>query len=120
MPPFRVRQMDWTALLNISPQSLSLPDYPFDLWSHQRPTFYRLRVIIVPEIVTLGEPSILPSNGSGTYVEPEDWNALIADPDVELIGVRNDYEVALGTQGTVNPNTQTFGQWAEFVEGKVG
>ena len=86
-----------------------------------RPTFYRLRVIIRPEIVTLGEPSILPSNGSGTYVEPEDWNALIADPDIELIDVRNDYEVALGTfQGAVNPNTQTFGQWAEFVEQRWG
>ena len=86
-----------------------------------RPTFYRLRILIRPEIVTLGDPSILPSNGSGKYVEPEDWNELINDPDVDVIDVRNDYEVQMGTfTGAVNPETQTFGQWADFVEKRWG
>jgi UPF0176 protein len=86
-----------------------------------RPTFYRLRILIRPEIVTLGDPSILPSNGSGKYIEPEDWNDLINDPDVEVIDVRNDYEVQMGTfAGAVNPETQTFGQWADFVEKRWG
>ena len=86
-----------------------------------RPTFYRLRVIVRPEIVTLGDPSILPSNGSGKYIEPEDWNEVISDPEVEVIDVRNDYEVAIGTfEGAVNPETQTFGQWADFVDQRWG
>lgn len=86
-----------------------------------RPTFYRLRVIVRPEIVTLGDPSILPSNGSGKYIEPEDWNEVISDPEIEVIDVRNDYEVEIGTfEGAVNPQTQTFGQWADFVDQRWG
>ena len=50
-----------------------------------RPTFYRLRVIVRPEIVTLGDPSILPSNGSGKYIEPEDWNEVISDNENEIL-----------------------------------
>ncbi|MDA7822623.1 rhodanese-related sulfurtransferase [Opitutales bacterium] len=84
-------------------------------------TFYRLRILLRPEIVTLGDPDILPSNGSGKYVEPEAWNDLISQPDVEVIDVRNDYEVEIGSfDGAINPKTQTFGQWANFVEKSLG
>ena len=96
-------------------------DLPIRSMTTPRPTFYRLRVLVRPEIVTLGDPSILPSNGSGKYIEPEDWNELISDPDVEVIDVRNDYEVEIGTfEGSINPTTQTFGQWAEFVDQRWG
>ena len=84
-------------------------------------TFYRLRILVRPEIVTLGDPSILPSNGSGQYVNPEDWNALISNPEVELIDVRNDYEVEIGTfEGAENPHTGTFGEWDEYVKKRWG
>ena len=57
-----------------------------------------------PEIVTLGDPNILPF-GSGQYVNPEDWNELISDPEVELIDV-DDYEVEIGSfEGAENPQT---------------
>ena len=86
-----------------------------------RETFYRLRIVIRPEIVTLGDPNIPPFNGSGQYVEPEDWNELISDPEIELIDVRNDYEVEIGTfEGAENPQTETFGEWNEFVRKRWG
>ncbi|MDA9118868.1 rhodanese-related sulfurtransferase [Opitutales bacterium] len=92
-------------------------ELPLRSMTTPRSTFYRLRIVIRREIVTLGDPSILPSNGSGTYIEPEDWNGLISDPEVEVVDVRNDYEVEIGTfEGAVNPKTQTFGQWADFVK----
>ncbi|MGL6208359.1 MAG: rhodanese-related sulfurtransferase, partial [Paracoccaceae bacterium] len=48
----------------------------------------------------------------GHYVAPEDWNALIAAPDVAVIDTRNAYEVAIGTfQGAVDPDTQAFGEF---------
>ena len=79
-------------------------DLPLRSMTTPRSTFYRLRIVIRREIVTLGDPSILPSKGSGKYIEPEDWNALISDPEVEVIDVRNDYEVEIGTfEGAVNP-----------------
>ena len=96
-------------------------DLPIRSMMTPRSTFYRLRILVRPEIVTLGDPSILPSNGSGKYVEPEAWNDLISQPDVEVIDVRNDYEVEIGSfEGAINPKTQTFGQWADFVNQRWG
>lgn len=71
--------------------------------------FHRMKVRIKPEIVTMGEPSIDPLGGTGHYVAPADWNALIAQPDTILIDTRNDYEVAIGSfEGAIDPRTATF------------
>ncbi len=79
-----------------------------DSWADALP-FHRLKVRIKREIVTMGEPDIDPLVDVGHYVEPEDWNALIADPATILIDTRNDYEVAIGTfAGAIDPHTRTF------------
>ncbi len=71
--------------------------------------FHRMKVRIKREIVTMGEPDIDPLASVGTYVEPQDWNALISDPDTIVIDTRNDYEVAIGSfAGAVDPATATF------------
>jgi len=87
----------------------------------QRETFYRLRVVIRDEIVTLGVPGIDPTEVVGQYVEPEEWNVLIDDPDVLLVDTRNDYEVELGTfKGALDPQTQNFSEWPDFVKDSLG
>eukprot|EP01041_Mallomonas_annulata_P004289 gene4289-8527_t len=79
--------------------------------------FYRIRVRISPEIITMGACMSTLSTERGVYVEPEDWNELISSPDVILIDTRNDYEIDIGTfQGALNPNTQTFRQFPEYIE----
>ena len=71
--------------------------------------FYRMKVRIKKEIVTLGVAGVDPARQAGTYVNAEDWNALIADPDTILIDTRNDYEVAIGSfKGAINPATASF------------
>ncbi|WP_271084492.1 rhodanese-related sulfurtransferase [Brevundimonas sp. NIBR11] len=71
--------------------------------------FHRLKVRVKPEIVTLGLPDLDPAVNAGTYVSPEAWNALIADPDVVVIDTRNDYEGEVGAfKGAVQPNTRSF------------
>ena len=78
--------------------------------------FYRMKVKLKKEIVTLGVPGVSPTNKVGTYVKPEDWNALISDPDVILIDTRNDYEVDIGTfKGAIDPKTTTFREFPEYV-----
>ena len=81
------------------------------------PPFYRMKVRLKKEIVTMGVPGISPIHMAGTYVRPEAWNALISDPEVVVIDTRNDYEVEIGTfAGAVNPNIQSFSQlpsWAD-------
>lgn len=79
--------------------------------------FLRMRVRLKKEIVTMGVPTINPNETVGTYVEAEDWNALIADPDVVVIDTRNDYEVEIGTfQGAVDPKTTHFREFPKWAE----
>ncbi|MEP4052006.1 MAG: rhodanese-related sulfurtransferase [Litorimonas sp.] len=79
--------------------------------------FYRMKVRLKREIVTMGVEGVDPNKTVGTYVDPSDWNALITDPDTILIDTRNDYEVGIGTfQGAVNPNTKTFREFPNWVE----
>ncbi|MBC2668367.1 rhodanese-related sulfurtransferase [Novosphingobium piscinae] len=71
--------------------------------------FRRLKVRVKREIVTMGEPGIDPRRSVGTYVEPRDWNALIADPETIVIDTRNTYEVAVGSfAGAIDPQTASF------------
>ncbi|RDC60591.1 UPF0176 protein [Alteripontixanthobacter maritimus] len=71
--------------------------------------FHRMKVRLKREIVTMGQPDLDPMGGTGTYVAPEDWNALIADPDTIIIDTRNDYEVAIGSfAGAIDPETPSF------------
>jgi len=79
--------------------------------------FYRMKVKLKKEIVTMGVEGIDPQVTVGRYVEPKDWNALITDPDVLLVDTRNDYEVEIGTfKGAMDPNTTTFREFPEYVK----
>jgi len=78
--------------------------------------FFRMKVKLKKEIVTMGVEGIDPNKVVGTYVKPADWNTLIADPDVILVDTRNDYEVSIGTfKGSINPKTDTFREFPEYV-----
>lgn len=71
--------------------------------------FGKMKVRLKREIVTMGVPDVDPKAKVGHYVEPQDWNDLIAQDDVVLIDTRNDYEVAIGTfDGAIDPHTATF------------
>ena len=86
----------------------------------EQPPFYRMKVKLKKEIVTMGVPGIDPTELVGHYVKPEDWNALISDPDVLLIDTRNDYEVDVGTfKGALNPHTTTFREFPEYVKKNI-
>ena len=78
--------------------------------------FQRLKVKVKREIVTFGIPEAEPACATGELVEPEDWNALISDPDVVVIDTRNDYEFAVGTfEGACNPQTRAFNEFPDYV-----
>ena len=77
--------------------------------------FGRMKVRLKKEIVTLGDPKVDPTRQVGTFVDPADWNALIATPDTLVIDTRNAFEVAMGTfEGAVDPGIRSFGQFKEF------
>ena len=81
-----------------------------------RAPFHRLKVRLKREIVTMGVFGINPGRMAGTYVKPQDWNALISAPDVVVIDTRNDYEVGMGTfAGAVDPKIPHFSKLPEWV-----
>ena len=87
-----------------------------EAWATEDP-FYRMKVSLKREIVTLGVPDVHAATEAGTYVSPQDWNQLIDDPDVAVVDVRNDYEVAIGTfQGAIDPLTRSFSEFPQWVE----
>ena len=79
--------------------------------------YQKLRVRLKKELVKFGVSGVDPSREVGIYVEPKDWNALIADPDVLVIDTRNVYEVDFGTfQGAIDPNLDFFYEFPKYVE----
>jgi UPF0176 protein len=84
-------------------------------WSDKAP-FYRMKVRLKKEIVTLHVDGISPTTMAGTYVKPADWNALISDPDVVVVDTRNDYEVDIGTfKNAVDPRIKSFSELPEWI-----
>ncbi|NND81043.1 MAG: rhodanese-related sulfurtransferase [Gammaproteobacteria bacterium] len=84
---------------------------------HSKPPFHRTKVKLKQEIVTMGVEGIDPNRVVGSYVEAEDWNDLISDPETLLIDTRNDYEVGIGTfKNAHNPRTESFRDFPDYVE----
>jgi UPF0176 protein len=87
-----------------------------EAWASE-PPFHRMKVRLKAEIVTMHVPGLDPTRTVGQYVTPQDWNALISEPDVVLVDTRNDYEVAIGTfRGALDPRTRSFSELPAWVQ----
>jgi UPF0176 protein len=85
-------------------------------WSSKNP-FYRMKVRLKKEIVALGVEGISPTKKVGKYVNPEEWNNLINDPNTIVIDTRNNYEVDIGTfKNSINPQTEAFREFPSYVD----
>ncbi len=83
---------------------------------HDTNPFFRAKVRLKREIVTLGVEGIDPRSSAGTYVEPSDWNELISDPATVVIDTRNDYETAIGSfRNAIDPHTRSFRDFPRYV-----
>ena len=107
------------AIATLLTQLRSLPnlaDLEHKESTAQKLPFVRLKVKIKSEIVTLGLPAVNPNQQVGTYVNPQDWNQVIADPEVVVIDTRNDYEVEIGSfKRAKNPHTQSFREFPQYI-----
>ncbi|MGD1902668.1 MAG: rhodanese-related sulfurtransferase [Geitlerinemataceae cyanobacterium] len=82
--------------------------------------FARLKVKLKAEIVSFGQPDANPAEVVGQYVPPEEWNALISQPDVVTIDARNNFEVAIGSfQGAENPHTTDFRDLPDYMRDRL-
>jgi UPF0176 protein len=105
------------ALLAYFKSQKVFADVGYKLSYDDKNPFYRLKVRLKKEIVTMGDPTVNGAKNSGIYVGPEAWNELISDPDVLVLDTRNTYEVSIGTfKGAVNPKTTNFREFPDFVK----
>ncbi len=78
--------------------------------------FKRTKVKLKKEIVTMRVEGVDPLSVVGTYCSPEEWNELLADPEVLLVDTRNHYEYQVGTfKNAVNPETASFSEFPQYI-----
>ncbi len=78
--------------------------------------FNKLKLRLKREIITFNQPQADPNMRVGTYVRPQNWNALIDDPDVTVLDTRNLYETAIGTfKNALDPQIAQFTDFADYV-----
>jgi len=83
-------------------------------FAEERP-FGRLKFQLKREIIAFRKAEVDPTQ-PGNYVPPQEWNALIADPEVLLLDTRNHYETDLGTfAGATDPGIETFSDFVTYV-----
>ena len=79
--------------------------------------FFRLKVRLKKEIVTLRTKIADPENITGNKIKPENWNNLITDNNTILIDVRNDFEVEMGSfRGSIDPKTKSFTEFKSYLK----
>ena len=87
--------------------------------SAEEQPFGRLKIKVKREVLAFRTATV-DATRAGTYVEPQHWNALLADPEVLLLDTRNRYEVAMGTfAGAADPEIETFSEFATYVRQKL-
>jgi UPF0176 protein len=105
------------ALLRSDPRFFDLATK--DATADEHP-FRRSMVKVKREIIRFDTPAADPTVQVGTYVAPEDWNALISDPGVLVLDTRNAYEVELGTfANAVDPKTKRFRDLPHYVQANL-
>lgn len=107
-----------TALFEFLASELLIDDRIDARWTEAAEApFRRMRVAVKKEIVALGRPDIHPHRGTGKHLDPDEWNRLIAEPDVLVIDTRNHYEYEVGTfENAVDPGTQSFREFPDYAK----
>ena len=81
-------------------------------------SFYALKVKLRNKIVADGieDPNFDPSN-TGKYLNAEEWNKQLSDPNTVVVDMRNHYESEVGHfEGAVCPDVDTFREELHIVE----
>jgi UPF0176 protein len=102
-------------LLNFLAERTGLTRSEVKFSTTEAPPFRRLKFKLKREIITFRNATVDPAR-PGQYVDPNEWNALLVDPEVLLLDTRNTYETAIGTfAGAITPPLDTFSDFSDYV-----
>ena len=83
------------------------------------PVFYRLKIKVRDEIIQFGK-SLTEADDRGQHVDADQWHALLNDPDVLVLDVRNDYEMEIGSfEGAVPVGINRFTEFTSEAVDKL-
>ena len=72
--------------------------------------FNKMRVRLKKEIVSLGIKNINVKRKSLKFIHPSEWNKIIDDKNINIIDVRNPYEIKIGKfKNAINPKRIILG-----------
>ncbi len=79
--------------------------------------FYRLKIRLKKEIVTIGDKTIKPEKITGRHIDPKKWDKIIENNKYLIIDTRNYYEVSIGSfKNAINPKTNSFREFPKFIK----
>ena len=84
------------------------------------PPFQRMKVHSRPEMLPLGVDGVNAVGHIGHQVTPQQWRALLDDPNVVVIDNRNHFEVRLGRfRNAVDPMVRNFRDFPAYIEAQL-
>ena len=103
-------------LINFVKSDVRFSDIEYKFSFTNKNPFYRTKVKLKKEIVTLGI-KIKKTHYNATYINPEEWNEFILKDDVILIDTRNKYETSIGSFiNSIDPKTDSFRDFPNFIK----
>jgi len=108
---------DLNEFISLIKKKLKIRKLSIKISRNQFIPFYRLKIRLKKEIVTIGDKSIRPENVTGKHIDPREWDKIINDKKYLIIDTRNNYEVGIGSfKNSINPKTKSFREFPEFIE----
>ena len=96
---------------------LKIRKFSLKISKNQFIPFYRLKIRLKKEIVTIGDNLVNPEKVSGTHIHPKEWDKIINDKDYLIIDTRNEYEISIGTfKNANNPRIKSFRDFPNYIK----
>jgi len=110
-------QKDLNEFISLIKQILKIRKLSIKISHNKFIPFYRLKIRLKKEIVTIGDKTIKPEKFTGKYVNPMKWDKIINNKKYLIIDTRNNYEVSIGSfKNAINPNTKSFRDFPKFIK----
>jgi UPF0176 protein len=103
--------------IKILKSTLKIRKLPIKITKNEFVPFYRMRIRLKKEIVTIGKKTVNPENKTGKYISPRDWDKIINSKDYVIFDTRNKYEIDIGSfKNTKKTNLNSFREFPKFIK----
>ena len=108
---------DLNEFIHFIKQNLKIRKLSIKISQNKFIPFYRLKIRLKKEIVTIGDKTIKPEKITGKHIDPKNWDKIINNKKYMIIDTRNNYEVSIGSfKNAINPKTKSFREFPKFIE----